>query len=111
LPFDIATVADTVTKSVIAVLSIVAAAVVVLGLVRAWCGRLREQVVIEDVAAGGGVPACAVASLSPALRQAVKRALGAESLNASYAQVRTIADDLEDKLLVQPRVSSAGVDR
>jgi hypothetical protein len=100
MPFDIATVADTVTKSVIAVLGLVAAAVVVLGLVRAWRGRLHEQVVIEDVAAGGGVSADAVASLSPALRQAVKRALGAESLDASYAQVRTIADDIKGELLV-----------
>lgn len=50
--FNMAALSDEVIKTVVAVLTLVAAAVVVLGLGRALLGQRRPQVVIEDVVAG-----------------------------------------------------------
>jgi hypothetical protein len=83
LAFDLASPADTITKTIIAVLTLVAASLVVVGLGRAWVGRRRAQVVIEDVSSVEGIPASAVSGLSPQLRQAVRQALVRESADAS----------------------------
>jgi hypothetical protein len=111
--FTMAALSDEVIKTVVAVLTLVAAAVVVLGLGRALLGRRRPQVVIEDVVAVEGMTAPA-AGLSPQLRQAVRQALLQESRNASYAVLDTLDQDIKDGLLraygsVQVKTISTGL--
>ncbi|MGH3712721.1 MAG: hypothetical protein ACRDT4_04570 [Micromonosporaceae bacterium] len=79
--------ASTVTTIMVAVLTLVAALVVVVGLVRALRERRRDQLVIGDVAAlTARVSAddIDVAGLSPLLRQGVLRWLGADRQNAEW---------------------------
>jgi hypothetical protein len=111
--FTMAALSDEVIKTVVAVLTLVAAAVVVLGLGRALLGRRRPQVVIEDVVAVEGMTAPA-AGLSPQLRQAVRQALVQESRNASYSVLNTLDQDIRDGLLraygsVQVKTISTGL--
>ena len=98
--FNLASTASTVTKTMIAVLTLVAVVLVVVGLVRAWKGRRRAQVVIEDVASVEGIPVSASAGLSPQLRQAVRLALVQETLNASYSVLNTLEQDIRGGLLL-----------
>ncbi|HCU94047.1 MAG TPA: hypothetical protein DHU96_15515 [Actinobacteria bacterium] len=99
MAFDLASTADTVTRTIIAVLTLVAALLVVIGLGRAWVGRRRAQVVIADVSAVEGIPASAVSGLSPQLRQAVRKALLRESTDASYSVLKTLDQDINGRLL------------
>src|SRR5206468_2173063 len=55
--------ADVITGWVIALLALTAAILVAVGLVRAWLGRRRPQVVIHDVELDHGVPPEAAAWL------------------------------------------------
>jgi len=103
LAFDVASLADTVTKTVIASLTLIAVVLVVLGLGRAWAGRRRAQIVIEDIEPLEGLPVSVVAGLSPQLRQIVRRALVSQSRDASYAHLTTLAEDLAAGLLVTTR--------
>jgi hypothetical protein len=103
LAFDVESLANTVTKSVIAFLTLIGVVLVVLGLGRAWAGRRRTQVVLEDIHPLEGIPASAVAGLSPQLRQVVRRALTTQGLDASYAHLRTLARDVDVGLLVTAR--------
>src|SRR5690348_8235338 len=96
--FDLASAAGTVTKTVVAVLTLIAA-VVVVGLGRAWVGRRRAQVVIEDVSSTEGIPVSASSGLSPQLRQAVRQALLQESADASYSVLGTLEQDINGRLL------------
>src|SRR5437773_501105 len=59
--------ADVITGWVIALLALTAAILVAVGLVRAWLGRRRPQVVIHDVELDHGVPPEAAAGLAVAL--------------------------------------------
>ncbi len=95
--FNLASTSDAITKTMVAVLTIIAAALVVVGLVRAWAGRRRAQVVIEDVAPVEGVPSSS--ALSPQLRQAVRQALLRESRDASNSVFKTLESDIEARLL------------
>jgi tetratricopeptide (TPR) repeat protein len=67
----------------------------------AWLHRRRAQVVIENVAAGEGIPQAATSGLSPQLRQAVSRLLVREKEqgDASYAVLTTIKQDIDNGLL------------
>src|SRR5215469_441405 len=97
--FDLASAAGTVTKTVVAVLTLIAAGLVVVGLGRAWLGRRRPQVVIEDVSSTEGIPVSASSGLSPQLRQAVRQALLQESADASYSVLGTLEQDINGRLL------------
>src|SRR5665647_1178980 len=103
MELDVASLADTVTKTVIAFLTLIGVVLIVLGLGRAWVGRRHSQVVLEDIQPLEGIPASAVAGLSPQLRQAVRRALTTQSLDASYAHLKTLAKDVSKGLLVTAR--------
>jgi tetratricopeptide (TPR) repeat protein len=67
----------------------------------AWLHRRRAQVVIENLAAGEGIPQAATSGLSPQLRQAVSRLLVREKEqgDASYALLTTMKQDIDDGLL------------
>lgn len=97
--FDLASTADTITKTVVAVLTLIAAVLVVVGLGRAWRGRRKAQVVIEDVSPIGSLPTSSVSGLSPQLRQAVRRQLQQETRNASYSVLKTLDHDIKSGLL------------
>jgi hypothetical protein len=97
--FDLPALADTVTKTVIAVLTLIGVLLVVVGLARAWRGRRRTQVVIRDVAPVDGIPVSATAGLSPQLRQAVRRALQEETKSATTAVLETLTEDIKRGLL------------
>ena len=99
MAFDLTSTADTVTRTIVAVLTLVAALLVVIGLGRAWVGRRRAQVVIADVSAVEGIPASAASGLSPQLRQAVRQALLRESADASYSVLKTLDQDINGRLL------------
>jgi hypothetical protein len=114
LAFDLASTADTMTKTMVAALTLVAVLLVVVGLGRAWVGRRRPQVVIEDVSSAEGIPASAASGLSPQLRQAVRQALLGESKNASYAVLKTLDQDIKGRLLrahgqIQMKTIAAGL--
>ena len=95
--FNLASTSDAITKTMVAVLTIIAAALVVVGLIRAWAGRQRAQVVIEDVAPVDGIPSSS--ALSPQLRQAVRQALLQESRAASNSVFETLESDIDARLL------------
>jgi hypothetical protein len=97
--FDLASTTDTITKTIVAVLALVAALLVVVGLGRAWAGRRRAQVVIEDVSPIDAMPASGAQGLSPPLRQAVRHALMGESADASYSVLETLDHDIGARLL------------
>lgn len=97
--FSLASTADAITKAMIAVLTLLAAALVVVGLGRAWRGRKKAQVVIEDVVPIEGNPSLSVSGLSPQLRQAVRRAILQETRDASYSVLNTLEQDIKAGLL------------
>jgi len=99
MAFDLASTADAITRTVIAALTLVAASLIVVGLGRAWVGRRRAQVVIEDVSPVEGIPEPATSGLSPQLRQAVRQALLGESAKASYSVLNTLDQDIDGRLL------------
>jgi hypothetical protein len=101
--FDVESLADTVTRTVIALLTLVAVVLVVLGLGRSWAGRRRAQIVIEDIERLEGLPGVAVAGLSPQLRQSVRRALASQARGASYSHQVTLMKDLASGQLVTMR--------
>lgn len=103
LALDVASVADSVTKTFIAFLTLVASVALVLGLARALAGRRRPQIVIEDIASLEGLPVSVGAGLSPQLRQAVRRALSLMTGDASYAHLKTLESDVKAGLLVTTR--------
>jgi hypothetical protein len=96
--FDLASTTDTITKTIVAVLVLVATLLVVVGLGRAWAGRRRAQVVIEDMSPIDVMPASGAQSLSPPLRQAVRHALMGESAAASYSVLETLDQDVGARL-------------
>lgn len=100
LAFDLASLADTVTKTVIAFLTLIAVMVVVLGLGRAFAGRRRAQIVIEDVVSLLGVPE---SDLSHQLRQGVRHELAIQSQSASHSHRATLERDVAARLLVMER--------
>lgn len=97
--FNLVSTSDAVTKTMIAVLTLVAAVMVVVGLVRAWVGRRRAQVIIEDVVPIEGIPSSSPPGLSPQLRQAVRRALLQQIPRASDAVRETLERDIKSRLL------------
>jgi hypothetical protein len=99
LAFNLASTADTIIKTMVAVLTLIAAALVVVGLGRAWRGRRQAQVVIEDVVPTVGIPSSSTSGLSPQLRQGVRRALLQETLDASFSVLNTLEQDLKSGLL------------
>lgn len=114
MTFNLASAADTITKSMVAVLTIIAAVLVIVGLIRAWAGRRRVQVVIEDVAPVEGLPSSAASGLSPQLRQAVRKALLEQRDDASYSVLKTLEQDIKGGLLrahgsIQVKTITAGL--
>jgi tetratricopeptide (TPR) repeat protein len=114
MTFNLVSTADTITKAMVAVLTLVAAVLVVVGLVRAGVGRRRVQVVIEDVAPVEGLPSSAAMGLSPQLRQGVRAALAEQREDASYAVLDTLEHDIKCGLLrarggIQVRTITAGL--
>jgi tetratricopeptide (TPR) repeat protein len=99
ITFNLASAADTIVKTMVAVLTIIAAALVIVGLIRAWVGRRRVQVVIEDVAPVEGLPPSVASGLSPQLRQAVRKALLQQRDDASYSVLKTLEQDINGGLL------------
>lgn len=100
LALDLPSIADAVTKIVIALLSLIAVGLVVVGLGRAVAGRRRVQVVIEDIVVDEGIPTSIVSGLSPQLRQNVRQAISTQTLDASYAHLKTLDRDKKEGLLV-----------
>ena len=88
--FNLASASDAITKTMVAVLTLIAVAMVVVGLVRAWVGRRRAQVVIEDIVPVEGIPSSSAPGLSTQLRQAVRQALLEESQAASDSVDETL---------------------
>jgi tetratricopeptide (TPR) repeat protein len=88
-------------RTAIAVVITIAFLVIAGWLPWAWLHRRRAQVVIENVAAGEGIPQSATSGLSPQLRQAVSRLLVREKEqgDASYAVLTTMKQDIDDGLL------------
>jgi hypothetical protein len=114
MTFNLASTADTIIKTMVAVLTLIAAVLVVVGLIRAWAGRRRVQVVIEDVAPVEGLPSSAVSGLSPQLRQAVRKALLEQRDYASYSVLETLEQDIKSGLLrahgsIQVKTITAGL--
>lgn len=114
MTFNLASTADTIIKTMVAVLTLIAAVLVVVGLMRAWAGRRRVQVVIEDVAPVEGPPSSATSGLSPQLRQAVRKALLQQWHGASFSVLETLEQDIKGGLLrahgtVQVRAITAGL--
>jgi hypothetical protein len=109
--------ASVITAWVIALLSLTAAVLVAVGLVRAWLGRRRPQVVIHDVELDEGVPAEAAAGLSPQLRDKVRRELRRQIDDATHAEMETVGEDLAAGLVsvrggaVRMRTAVAELDR
>src|SRR6266568_2492866 len=91
---SLSSLSDAITKVMVALLALIAAVLVVLGLIRAWKGRRRAQVVIEDVSPVDSIPSSSAPGLSPQLRQAVHQALRQESLDASNAVLETLEQDI-----------------
>jgi tetratricopeptide (TPR) repeat protein len=94
LTVNLRALAAVITGWVVAVLILAAAVVAFLGLVRAWLGRRRPQVVIHDVGLDEGVPAEAAAGLSRQLREKVRRELRRQSGDATHAQMETVEEDI-----------------
>ena len=86
--------ADVITGWVIALLALTAAILVAVGLVRAWLGRRRPQVVIDDVELDHGVPPEAASGLSPQLRERVRRELRRQRGDAIHAEMQTVEEDI-----------------
>ncbi len=101
LASSLTSVDNMITKTAIAVAITIAFLVIVGWLPWAWLHRRRAQVVIENVAAGEGIPQSATSGLSPQLRQAVSRLLVYEKErgDASYAVLKTLKQDIDDGLL------------
>jgi hypothetical protein len=111
---NLVSMADTIIKTMVAVLTLIAAVLVVVGLMRAWAGRRRVQVVIEDVAPAEGFPSSAASGLSPQLRQAVRKALLEQGDAASISVFGTLEQDIKGGLLrahgsVQVKTITAGL--
>lgn len=96
---NLASVSDATTKAMMAVLTLIAALMVVVGLIRAWAARLRPQVVIEDVVPNEGLSSSSASGLSPQLRQAVRQALQQQSEAARTSVSETLKQDIEGGLL------------
>ncbi len=94
LAVNLRSVAAGITGSVVAVLILTATVLAALGLVRAWLGRRRPQVVIHNVELDVGVPAETAAGLSPQLREKVRRELRQQSGDATHAQMETVEEDI-----------------
>jgi len=88
-----------ITGWVVSVLILGAAVIAVVGLVRAWLGRRRPQVVIHNVELDEGVPAEAAAGLSRQLREKVRRELRRQSGDATHAQMETVEEDIQAGLV------------
>jgi hypothetical protein len=114
MTFNVASAADTIIKTMVAVLTLIAAVLVIVGLMRAWAGRRRVQVVIEDVVPVEGFPSSAASGLSPQLRQAVRKALLEQRDDASYSVLNTLEQDITGGLLrargtIQVKTIKAGL--
>lgn len=95
--FNVASTSDAITKTMLAVLTLIAAAMVALGLARGWRGRRKAQVVIEDVIPVPGIPSSS--TLSPQLRQAVRQAILQESRAGLNSVLETLDKDIKARLL------------
>jgi tetratricopeptide (TPR) repeat protein len=91
--------ASAITGWAVAVLILAATVIAVLGLLRAWLGRRRPQVVIHNVELDEGVPAEAAVGLSRQLREQVRRELRRQSGDATHAQMETVEDDIKAGLV------------
>jgi Endonuclease/Exonuclease/phosphatase family len=101
---------DTVTRMVIGILLVVAAAVVVLGLFRAYLGRRRLELVITNTVAPKELSKSLIADLSEELRVAVHRRLVrpipiGDSLN------NTVGMDLASHIADIPGIDQSEVER
>jgi hypothetical protein len=105
LAFDVRSLADTVTKTAIALLTLLAALIAGVGLVRAWRSRRRPQIVVEDIQTIGSFSPAVLAGLSPQLRDGVHRALTEQRLAAEWAHKDTIVADVNAGLLTAPFTS------
>jgi hypothetical protein len=97
--FNLSSAAETVTKTMIAVLTLIAAVLVVWGLMRAWAARRRPQVVIEDIVPAEAIPSSKAPGLSAQLREAIRQALAQAAKDAPYAVAETLNKDVEGGLL------------
>ena len=112
--FNLVSTADAIIKTMVAVLTLIAAVLVIFGLMRAWAGRRRVQVVIEDVPPVEGFPSSSASGLSPQLRQAVRKALLAQGDAAKISVFGTLKPDIDGELLrveggVQVETITAGL--
>jgi tetratricopeptide (TPR) repeat protein len=94
LTVNLRALAAVITGWVVAVLILAATVVAVVGLMRAWLGRRRPQVVVHNVELDEGVPAEAGAGLSRQLREKVRRELRRQSGDATHAQMETVEEDI-----------------
>jgi tetratricopeptide (TPR) repeat protein len=94
LTVNLRSLAAAITGSVVAVLILAATILATVGLVRAWLGRRRPQVVIHNVELDVGVPAETAAGLSPQLREKVRRELRQQSGDATHAEMETVEEDI-----------------
>ncbi len=99
MAFNLTSVAGSITKTVVAVLTLLAALLVVVGLGRAWADRRRLQVVVEDVPSVKRIRGPASSALSPELRQAVKQALEDAKKEAARSVFNTLDEDAKSGLL------------
>lgn len=98
LAVNLRSLAAAITGWVVAVLILTATILAALGLVRAWLGRRRPQVVIHNVELDVGVPAEAAAGLSPQLREKVRREVRQQSADATHAEMETVEEDIASGL-------------
>jgi hypothetical protein len=99
LALGFGTPASVITAWVVALLSLTAAALVTIGLARAWLDRRRPQVVMHDIELDGGVLGEAAAGLSVQLREKVRRELRRHIGTATHAEAETLGRDLAERLV------------
>jgi hypothetical protein len=95
---NLSALAEQVTGYAVAVLSFIAAAVVVVRLVRAFVGRRRAQLVVTEIADTADLPASVTAGLSSLLRAELRRRLNGPSA-PSGASLNTVGDDMAGGLV------------
>jgi hypothetical protein len=90
---------DTTTNAVVAILGLVGVFLIIVGLWRAVVGRLRPQVVIEDMTVPKKTPNRLIAGLSVQLREAVRDELIDSTQKASHSVINTIGKDAKGRLI------------
>ncbi len=97
---SVASIADQISHTAAAVLIVAAAGVTVVGLVRAWRGRCRDQLVIPDITDPGGFGDSVTAGLSSLLRQQVRRRLSTPTAPGVDTLAETVKPDVALGVLV-----------